>query len=217
MRSLLNKIFSSANGSAQASQAPDNKEQTDSVPANVKAAMDSLDQMRRMVVETMKITPAVAEHSTWVSRVLAASESVASRAELAALLADGPMGRPNDSQESLSNGRTRTLCCALIEAGLTECHQVEGKAFAGFTSERLREVLLDWMRLGAWRQNADKSPLTEIARLITESSQSPDIELQTRLGLLVPVWSSVVLWGELATRMSQKDETKAQSQPAVLH
>jgi len=108
------------------------------------------------------------------------------------------------SGEHQSPGLSK-LQSALIEAALAEQQTQAGEMLEGtlFCPVLLEESLDNWLRAGEYR-GRENSPLTEIARLVAQSSGSPEESLQTRLGLLVPITAAVHIWR--AVHLADMDE-----------
>ncbi len=162
-------------------------------PNSIEQALTILGDMERMVQAIQQVAGLSAQHQEWLDRVHRLSRDVESRAELAVALVDGPLEEPMDRAATVDEDRHRVLACALLEAGLFE-QQSGGKLSGGaYDPRKLRQSLLEWLKQGAWRALAD-SPLTEIGRMVERSAQTSEEALATRLGLLVPFWSSLTLW-----------------------
>ena len=143
------------------------------------------------------------EHAQWLQSMQSAWAHPEGRVEAAALIVDGPLEQRMDGAATEIQSRQKTLACALLEAALFEAKEwptegaavkdAEGADMGLPPTERVQLLLRDWLKLGAWRAN-EKSPLTEIGRMIERSSENAEDASATRLGLLVPFWSSLTLW-----------------------
>lgn len=184
------------------------------IPQNIQEALNVLDQMEAMVQAMFRHEARTAAHAQWLDRMRTVWGSPQGRAEASALIVDGPLEQRADGAASDGQNRQRTLACALLEAAIYELMEppVEGGEGGGGEASaddqardlglpdtvHIQQVLRDWLKLGAWRAN-EKSPLTEIGRMIERSSESAEDSVATRLGLLVPFWSSLTLWRLLSS------------------
>jgi len=186
-------------------------------PQKVNEAKRVLTQMEVLVQAMHQHEASTPVHEEWLTR-LRAAWSRHSTTEAAALLVGGPLNRPMDADLTEAQIRRQTLAGALLEAaiyeevqlvtheqefGKTGHDQTEGAlaqddpkqaAPAGLPApDKVQAALVDWLALGAWRRH-EQSPLTEIGRMVERSSETAEDAVATRLGLLVPFWSSLALW-----------------------
>lgn len=185
------------------------------IPQKINEAKMVLIQMEALVQAMHKHESITLQHEVWFERLRSAWSQPQSRAAAAALLIDGPLNHPMDTGLTEAQSRRQTLSSALLEAAIYEEMEVANQQdslpqdAAETTSEdgagralglsslpdpdKVQATLMDWLQLGAWRQR-EQSPLTEIGRMIERSSDTVEDAVATRLGLLVPFWSSLVLW-----------------------
>lgn len=195
-----------------------------SIPQNIAETRKVLSQMESMVQAMRQHEGMTVLHDEWFARLCAAWADTNGRAAAAALLVDGPLGRPTDVELSEAQVRQRALSCALLEAAIYEEVEFEQAAKderdergakTGLPApERVQAVLLDWLTLGAWRKQTN-APLTEIGRMVDRSSATPDDAIATRLGLLVSFWSSLVLWRIQFSALECKSATESAKESAA--
>jgi len=188
------------------------------IPQKINEARTVLSQMETLVQVMHEHEASTPQHEEWLGRLSAAWSRAQGGADAAALLIDGPLNCLMDADLTESQLRRQTLSSALLEAAIHEeteiANQKDGFSLGAlekahektsgstFTPkdqmglpdpDKVQAALVDWLQLGAWRKR-EQSPLTEIGRMVERSSDTAEDAVATRLGLLVPFWSSLVLW-----------------------
>lgn len=174
-----------------------------SKPNKVDEALAILANMESMVWMVAQSAGYLEQHREWFERVDACARDRSRRAQLAAELVAGPLEDFSDRDPSLTEDRRRALSSAVLEAALAEQEPTQTEAAslaeAHFDPIKLQSTLKTWIALGGWRAETG-TPLTEIGRMIERSVEGVDDAVATRLGLVVPFWSSLALWMEMSRR-----------------
>lgn len=99
---------------------------------------------------------------------------------------------------------------AVLESALVEqlCFNKTFRKGEAFSAAACEAALDDWVRAGRHRGAAfEDAPLSQIAMLVESTVHDAQAQVETRLGLVVPVLAAVHIWRSLEEMPTEKTQT----------